>query len=484
MPLDKNVEYTSRRSDKSQPVSYASFGENLPLKADVVVGEEYPVDNLGSYMSKAAKAIHQATAAPLGLCAQSVLGAASLAVGSVAQIFDKYRRTPLNNFYFTVGKSGSGKSSAMNLAMKAHRDHSINLCQKHTEWEADMKVYARDLKDNPDIGDPPPEPLTGSYMPEDPTIEALFLMLKKQSFGGAFTPEAGGVLNGHSMKSATELVKTIAMYSNMWDGGILTRARVTDGNISIRNRRVSVHLMGQPIVSEKAFFGSAVMKGQGFLARFLMCYPEPVSIEDRFAIESSEFDATIEQDIALFQEQIRLTLEKIKVSDSFELSLLDILLSPGAKKQYLDFVYAMMKAEEGEHKNIIETVTRMRMHALKLAGTIELIDHPMSLSVSEESMHDGIKLAQFYLGEAARLISTGNDETDTLSKAQELEKWMRENSKFAMPNGTWRLRDIYRNRACGLTTAKAAETVIAELIAHGIARKQRSGNSMVIELTG
>ena len=50
-----------------------------PLRAPLPPGEAYPVDALGDVLGAAARALHEVVKAPMALCCQSVLAAASLA---------------------------------------------------------------------------------------------------------------------------------------------------------------------------------------------------------------------------------------------------------------------------------------------------------------------------------------------------------------------------------------------------------------------
>ncbi len=465
---------------KPEEGAFGDFGDNLPLKVEKEQGEAYPLDALGDCMSRAAHAIHLATAAPIGICAQCVLSSASLAVGSYANVLRKYRHLPLNNFYFTVGESGSGKTSAHNLAMKAHKEWSVSKSDQHREWEVEYKNWKRDVKDNPELPEPI-EPISGSYLPEEPTYEAAVKTLVNQPYLGIYTDEAGRMLSGFSM-SGDQRVKSISGYSSLWDGGLVTRSRV-EGNIAMQNRRLSMHLMCQPVIAEKTFFSSSTMKGQGFMARFLMCSPAPVPIEKRFEIESSEYDPAVEADIAVFSDKIALLLDSIKVTPTFELSLMSVSLSDGAEKAWLALSWDLMQKESTDYKRVIEIAARVKMHAIKLAATIELMENALSLEISEENMVRGITLARYYFSEAIRLIDLTDAEPDSLSQAAELEDWMRSNSAKAEPNGMFKLRTLYRDRVCGLTTAKAAKVAIQPLIDHGRAREHKSGTSILIELS-
>ncbi len=83
-----------------------------PLRAPLPPAEHYPVEALGNVLGGAARALHESIKAPLALCAQSVLAAASLAAQAHYDVRLPWgQRRPLSLFLLTVGESGERKSA-------------------------------------------------------------------------------------------------------------------------------------------------------------------------------------------------------------------------------------------------------------------------------------------------------------------------------------------------------------------------------------
>jgi hypothetical protein len=94
-----------------------------------------------------------------------------------------------------------------------------------------------------------------------PQLRASFAMLTDE--GGDF-----GMSDEHRLR-------TIAGRASLWDGTPVNRWRAGDGVARHAGRRVSVHLMVQPVAAE-GLLSDPLAAGQGFLARFLIAAPQSV----------------------------------------------------------------------------------------------------------------------------------------------------------------------------------------------------------------
>ena len=107
----------------------------------------------------------------------------------------------------------------------------------------------------------------------DPTVEGLVKnMASLRPSLGLFSDEGGAFLGGVGMNPDNRL-KTIATLSAFWDGSPVSRLRAGDGASLFLGRRLSVHLMAQPVAAS-TLLADPVANGQGILARFLTAEPE------------------------------------------------------------------------------------------------------------------------------------------------------------------------------------------------------------------
>jgi hypothetical protein len=114
------------------------------------------------------------------------------------------------------------------------------------------------------------KPLEPVFICEEPTLEGL---QKSFRFGlpsqGLYSDEGGQFFGGYAM-NADNALKTMAGLSKFWDGSPIKRTRAASGESwAGYNRRLSCHLLTQPIVASTVL-NNPLMQQQGILARFLI----------------------------------------------------------------------------------------------------------------------------------------------------------------------------------------------------------------------
>ncbi len=120
--------------------------EPQPLVRKVDPATAFPVTALGGMLGKTALAIHDITQAPLSMCGQSVLAAATLAAQGLADV--KLPRgggkgRPLSGFFVTVAATGERKSSVDNIALVPVRQREEVL---RTQYAEQMKEFGIQVK--------------------------------------------------------------------------------------------------------------------------------------------------------------------------------------------------------------------------------------------------------------------------------------------------------------------------------------------------
>jgi hypothetical protein len=255
--------------------------EPLPLRRTLSDAEPYPIEALGCLLSSVAQTLKDVIQAPDALCGQSVLAAASLAAQSHRNIVVDGRLSPVSEYFITIGESGERKSAVdrvANLAARA-REHEL-----HVEHENQLQLYkdaidlhkqSRDevLKNKKLSGDQkrvalekiksPNIPIAPILVVEEPTYEGIVRLLSEgQPSIGLYTDEGGRLIGGHAMNEENQL-KTAAGFSELWDGKPISRVRSGEGSKLLPGKRMSMHIMVQPVVAEK-ILGNFVLSGQGF----------------------------------------------------------------------------------------------------------------------------------------------------------------------------------------------------------------------------
>src|ERR1700734_3770851 len=93
-----------------------------PLMRELAPANPFPADALGPILGPTAHAIHDRVQAPLAICGNSVLAAATLAVQGLADVVLPTGQTkPVSNFFLTIANTGERKSAVDYEALRPIR---------------------------------------------------------------------------------------------------------------------------------------------------------------------------------------------------------------------------------------------------------------------------------------------------------------------------------------------------------------------------
>ena len=272
-----------------------------PLSEEVK-SEPYPVDALPPTLKAAVLEVQAYMQAPLAMVATSALTVASACTqGRVDVRRDERLRAPTSLFSLIVAESGERKSSVDNLFMKPIHDFDKAAREKgakaRKQYETDFAAWqiahkaiesnlAKAVKDGAgedeqrkahatSLSKQPMPPKKPSLLIDDATPEAVIQSLVFQwPIGFLATSEGGSFLGGHGM-STESVMRNLAMFNSRWDGARSKVSRSKAEALEVDGVRLSACVMVQPAVL-KAFFEQVgdVARGSGFLARFLIAWPE------------------------------------------------------------------------------------------------------------------------------------------------------------------------------------------------------------------
>jgi hypothetical protein len=259
-----------------------------PLFRPLPPAPEFPIPALGP-LQDAARALQQRTQAPLAICAQAMLAAATLATQAHRNLeLPGGGVKPLTGLFASVAESGERKTSVDRIALapvyrieeqwrEALKSELESYANDRDAWKAARDAAVRRhkgdraaIKEALDaVGAEPKRPPEPMLLVADPTPEALVLHLRDcRPWAGVFTAE-GGLLLGGSAFNEDSRMRTGALLNVLWDGEPIRRARVLTGSAFLPGRRCSAHIMMQR-VGAGGLFGDAMLDGLGLLARFLL----------------------------------------------------------------------------------------------------------------------------------------------------------------------------------------------------------------------
>ena len=247
-------------------------------------------------LAPAASAIHDRVRAPLAICGQSVLAAATLAVQGNANVqLPMGHAKPLSCYFVSVAATGERKTAVDQEALWPVRQRELVLREGSAAervkyendkdaWEAARNAAIKHAKGDrarikhslDSLGPAPFPPLEPIMTCGEPTYEGLCKLLAVGLPSvGIFAAEGGQFVGGHGMSDDAKL-RTASGLSALWDGEPIKRVRALDGFTALPGRRVTMHLMAQPDVAA-IWFGDRLLEAQGLLSRVLLTAPEPAS---------------------------------------------------------------------------------------------------------------------------------------------------------------------------------------------------------------
>jgi hypothetical protein len=400
--------------------------------------QAYPIDALGELLGSTAKAIAVTVGVPEPIAAHSVLAVAAFAAQDKANIVMDGRTIPLSLFMLTVAESGDRKSACDKVAshplLRWQKEKVRSFFEESQDYKNARDVYDSEHKAalsgkksatdkaaalntlKPPV--PPPEPVV---VCQEPTLEGLQKSFKQGWPSQAlFSDEGAQFFGGHAM-NPDNMAKTIAGLSKYWDGSPITRTRAAAGeSCTMYDRRLSIHLLVQPIVAQ-AVLGNPLLMQQGLLARFLIAEADSLA-GTRFY---SEANAMEHPAVIRFHATIDTLLAYVPVTrDCGGLELPTRRLSQEAREIW---VAAYNNSERelapgGLLESIKPIVSKAGENALRIAGVFSVLE--ASEEVTGEQMARAWTLAAFYLQNALRAAQL-SDASLAERDAGEVLEWLK-----------------------------------------------------------
>ncbi|RCX08256.1 putative DNA primase/helicase [Extensimonas vulgaris] len=424
-----------------------------PLRATLPPAAAYPVEALGDVLGSAAQALHDAVKAPLAMCAQSVLAAASLAAQAHFDVLLPWGgRKPTSLFLLTVGESGERKSAIDDLvlgaakaqekkAMEAYEqalaEHEQELASWQKAVDAARSAATQGKKGTAtsaqvqqavqEVGPKPEAPVAPLRFVTDPTVEGLYKLLAlAQPSVALFSDEGGLLIGGHALNSDNAL-KTMARWCKLWDGSPFDRVRAGDGVGILYGRRMCMHQLAQGDVMVK-LLSDRMANGQGLLARCLVAWPESTigtRQVDQFewAGDRRELKRMFAVLSGLMEAAPPTSDECGQVLEPVELELTDEAkaLSIAAHNQF-----ETLMAPGCELSELRDRASKALENACRIAGVLTAIEQGVTARhINAETLARGLVLVQWYLAETLRVRGVAAVPRE-VQDAETLLAWLRE----------------------------------------------------------
>lgn len=454
-------------------------GRTLPRPEPIPLPEKpatlvYPVEALGPIIGEAAKAITQHVQVPLGIAAQALLAAAALVAQPHVNVArGKIGTGPVSLYCLSVAESGDRKSATDRLALKPVREfeearrveQKAELKRYHSNlaaWEAransiklsfkpkgakamsesdEQRMAAVLMEHETKKPTPPPR---ASITFAEPTPEAIWRHFQQGLAGaGLFSDEAISFFNGHGM-TAEAKGRMIGCLSQLWDGSTLQRTRAAEGESGdMDNRRLSTHLMVQPIVSADVL-ADPLLLGQGFLARFLVCQEDSIAgtrfLANRDPSIGAEDYPAITNYWSRLSELLATPPEIDEETGGLVLRTLDITGDAYSTWVALHDGIERQLTPGGKLVDIKAFASKAAENAARIAAVMAYVEGE---EITAEHIQRAGKLVAYYLESMAiRTGEAANDRDDI--QARELLEWMTQHGGSLEAAHFNRLPNVYR----------------------------------------
>ncbi len=457
----------------------------------------YPLHALPQILQKTVTEYQQYGQQPIALVACSALANVSLACQSLANVArDQHLMSPISLYFAVIAESGARKtacdstfSSAVRHWEETVREKRLPIIQAslalHRAWQMQRDEMILQLKNtsfsDDNSGDlaeleelmfhEPEIPLQPSLYFEDVTQEALAHHLSKGwPSSSLWSDEAGIVIGSHSMKSNP--TRFVALLNRLWDAKIFTAHRKTSDNFILKNRRLTLNLMMQPILMQQLLLQpNSIARQSGFLARCLIAYPnslmgqrfylDPVDTQECFKAYNQRITDCLSQ------------TEDLTVKGCVNLPTL--LMNFAAKKQWTQFFNRIESglSENGQWSMIRDFASKAAENAARLAALFHLFEGKEG-DIAVEHMDQAIEIIDWHMQETRRLLTA--DSTAALGgDAQKLKKWLLEKN-ISITN----IREI--QRMSPLRDKTRVNDAIAVLIEHKVMRMMKDDNKTYLEV--
>jgi hypothetical protein len=434
--------------NESPSDQYGEWPEPQPL-VSTVEPERYPIEALPPLMRPAVEEVAAFVKAPLPLVASSAQAALSLAIQPHVDMKRAEKLLgPVGLFLLTVADSGERKSTCDGFFLKGIRDYeeaqaeALKPVVKDYEaaskaWEAKrggvlekIKQLAKNGKPTADFEsdlrdleqDRPTPPRVPRLLYADATPEALAYGLAKHwPCGGVVSAEAGVVLGSHGM-GKDSLMRNLAMLNQLWDGSSLTIDRKTTDSFTVRGARLTIALQVQETTLKEFFERSgALARGIGFLARFLLSWPESTQGFRPFTEAPENWP-----NLAAFNHRLTEILnEPLAMDDDGALTPRILTLTPDAKAAWVEYHNEIEQelGSGGELYDVRDVASKSADNAARLAALFHVLEHGTDDSVCQGCFEAASLITLWHLNEALRFFGE-LALPDELADAVKLDNWI------------------------------------------------------------
>lgn len=486
---------------KDQPEGWL---DPSPIESKIIP-EPYPLDALPDTIRLAVEEVLGFVKAPTPLVVSAALSALSMAIQSHADVMRAEKLTgPTSLFLLTIAESGERKSTCDGFFTAAIREYEALQAEavkpfiyeyeaRFNSWDAKYKGITDSIRAAIKAGQPtdaleaellqlqqdkPEPPRAPRIIYGDTTPAALkYNLAKGWPSGAVISSEGGIVFGGHGMKKDSAM-ENLATLNQLWDGTDMPTERRATESYTVKGARFTMSIMVQE-ATLRAFFkqDNGLARGTGFLARFLVAWPESTQGHRPFTEAPSNWP-----NLATFNRRISEILNQDPpIDDSGVLHPVMMALAPEAKAAWVNFHDAIesMLVSGGELFDIRDVASKAADNAARLACLFHVFSGDAG-AISLNAFESASMIVAWHLNEARRFFG-GLALPQELADAARLDSWMIEHCKQEK-TAVIPVTTVQRFGPCGLRAKVAIDAAMDELESLERARRVKDGKRKTIHI--
>jgi len=435
------------KGDESASGADSGWPEPQSLTAKIEP-EPYPADALPDTIRAAVQEVAGFAQAPFALVASSALGALSLACQARADVRRADRlQGPSGLSMLTIAESGERKTTCDGFFVQAIRDHEAEQAElakpalkQHSAaiaaWAAEREGILSAIKEAGKKARPtdklradlaelerekPEPPRVPRLIHGDATPEALTWALAKQwPSGGIVSSEAAAIFGSHAM-GRESIMRNLGILNQLWDGTPQSFGRRTSESYTVRGARLTVALQVQEATLRDFLAKSgALARGSGFLARFLIAWPESTQGQRPFKDAPAAWPA-----LAAFNRRIAAILaEPVPMDDDGALTLPVVGFTPEARRDWIAFHDAIEAelSDGGELRDVRDVASKAADNAARLAALFHAFAGDGG-AIGTDAFAGAARIVAWHLNEARRFFGELALPAE-LADAARLDAWL------------------------------------------------------------
>ena len=387
------------------------------------------MDALPDGIRQAVEEVQSFVKAPISLVAAAALSALSVAAQAHADIERAKKLSgPSSLFMLSIAESGERKTTCDGFFTSAIRAYEAVQAERvkpllkkyeaeRSIWEAKRSGLLESVKKAAKCGKPS-EDLEGRLIalqrrePEPPRWPKLLLLDEtpeslssklaiRYPVAGILSSEAGLIFGAHGMNRETAM-RSLTLLNTLWDGTVFEAGRKVSGNVRVEGARLTLGLQVQesPL---RVFFdrSEGLARGTGFLARFLISWPESTMGGRMFTEAPDNWPA-----LTAFNDRITELLNTpLPIDEDRQILCPPVLcLSDDAKAAWVRFHDSVEGALHCELGDVKDVASKSADNAARLAALFHTFNYGPGGVVSLETFASATQIVSWHLNESLRFF--------------------------------------------------------------------------------